>query len=184
MHLARKLFYRLIRGIADHDIVLDMAEFFLVDKRVRDAVLSTRSTFPFVRGQVGYVGFRREGIRYKRERRLVGETHYNVLRAIQFGVGGILSSSTFPLRVLAYAGSVVVALDLAAAAGILVWGGRLGLGPAGRVLAALVVFHLGWMVFGLGSLGIYLARVYKDTMGLPLYIVDDKQSSYQRRSDP
>ena len=39
---------------------------------------------------VGYVGFRREGIRYKRERRIVGETHYNLLGAIKFGVAGIL----------------------------------------------------------------------------------------------
>src|SRR5262245_23525659 len=43
MHWARKLFYRLTRKLADHEIVLDMAEFFLVDKRVRDYVLSSRS---------------------------------------------------------------------------------------------------------------------------------------------
>src|SRR5579862_7279360 len=91
MHLARKLFYRVMRSVADNDIVLDMAEFFLVDKRVREFVLSTRSTFPFVRGQVGYVGFRREGIRYKRERRIAGKTHYNILGAVRFGIAGILS---------------------------------------------------------------------------------------------
>src|SRR5581483_10012519 len=32
MHLARKLFYRVMRSVADHDIVLDMAEFFLIDR--------------------------------------------------------------------------------------------------------------------------------------------------------
>src|SRR5262245_45989081 len=115
MHWARKLFYRVTRKLADHEIVLDMAEFFLVDRRVRDHVLATRSTLPFVRGQLGYVGFRREGIPYKRERRIVGETHYNLLGAIRFGVAGILSSSTLPLRALAYAGAGTLALDLVVA---------------------------------------------------------------------
>ncbi len=36
------------------------------------------------------------------------------------------------------------------------------------------------MTMALGSLGIYLARVYKDTIGLPLYVVDERLSSYRR----
>jgi dolichol-phosphate mannosyltransferase len=179
MHLARKLFYRVTRKLADHDIVLDMAEFFLVDKRVRDAALASRSTFPFVRGQVGHAGFRREGIRYKRERRMVGKSHYNLAGAVRFGMAGILTSSTLLLRLLAYAAIFIVPLDLAAAAWIGLEGQALGFGLAERMLAAFFLLHLGWFVVALGMLGIYLARVYKDTMGLPVYIVDDKQSSYR-----
>lgn len=178
MHLARKAFYRVTRRVADHEIVLDMAEFFLVDKRVRDVVLATRSTFPFVRGQVGYVGFRREGIPYKRGRRLVGETHYNLLGAIKFGVAGILSSSTLPLRVLAYLGGVLAVLDLAAMGWVLAGGAGFDLSVGQRVLAAFLLLQGGWLMLALGSLGIYLARAYKDTVGLPLYVVDEHESSY------
>jgi hypothetical protein len=32
----------------------------------------------------------------------------------------------------------------------------------------------------LGVLGIYLARVYKDVMGLPLYVVDERLSGMPR----
>ena len=44
MRLARKAFYRITRYMADHEIVLDMAEFALLDARVKTAVLATRST--------------------------------------------------------------------------------------------------------------------------------------------
>lgn len=176
MHLARKLFYRVTRWLSDHEIVLDMAEFFLVDRRVREQVLSTRSSLPFVRGQVGYVGFRREGIPYRREKRIIGETHYNLIRAIQFGLAGILSSSTFPLRLLAYAGSAVFVADVVAASALL-----LTASPSPQVLVRWFVagaaLHLGWLAFSAGILGIYLARVYKDTIGLPLYVVDEKHST-------
>jgi len=30
-----------------------------------------------------------------------------------------------------------------------------------------------------GGLGLYLARLYKDSVGLPLYIVDERNSSYR-----
>lgn len=181
MHLARKLFYRLTKRVSDHEIVLDMAEFFLIDARVKKHVLATRSTFPFVRGQVGYVGFRREGIAYKREKRIIGETHYNLVSAIRFGLAGILSSSTLPLRVLAYVGCVLFALDvLAAPAFMLV--PSITTDQLLRGFAAGVALHFGWLVFAAGMLGIYVARIYKDTIGLPLYVADPKHSSIPVRN--
>jgi glycosyltransferase involved in cell wall biosynthesis len=183
MHLARKMFYRVTRRVADHEIVLDMAEFFLVDKRVRDQVLSTRSTFPFVRGQVGYVGFRREGIPYRRERRLVGKTHYNLLSAIRFGLAGILSSSTMPLRVIGYFGVLAFSADLVGVVLVVAFGGDWGLSPFQRGILALIAFHAGAAALALGTIGVYLARVYKDTIGLPLYIVDNHASFAPKLND-
>lgn len=176
MHLARKLFYRVTRRVSDHEIVLDMAEFFLIDAKAKQAVLATRSTFPFVRGQVGYVGFRREGIAYKREKRIIGETHYNLISAIRFGIAGILSSSTLPLRTLAYVGCLLFAIDLVAAPALVLAPARSG-DLVLRWFAAGIAIHLGWLVFAVGILGIYLARVYKDTIGLPLYVADPKHST-------
>ncbi len=180
MHLGRKLFYRATKRIADHDIVLDMAEFFLVDKRVRDVVLSTKSTFPFVRGQVGYVGFRREGIPYQRQRRIRGQTHYNLVSAARFGLAGILSSSTMPLRALAYVGVIGFLFDVAVSIAALVDGDRMTIGWGARIAIALLALHLGWVLLAFGTLGIYVARIYKDLIGLPLYVVDEKASFRQR----
>lgn len=180
MHLARKVFYRFTRSVADHEIVLDMAEFFLVDKRVRDVVLHSRSTFPFVRGQVGYVGFRREGIQYKRQRRIIGQTHYNLLSAARFGIAGILSSSTMPLRWLAYVGVPLVLVDLVGGVLVLLLGGHWGLSLATRLTLGLVALHAGWGMLAFAMLAIYLARVYKDSLGLPLYVIDDHLSTYTK----
>jgi dolichol-phosphate mannosyltransferase len=176
MHLARKLFYRVTRKLSEHEIVLDMAEFFLIDRKVKEHVLSSRSTFPFVRGQVGYVGFRREGIPYKREKRIIGETHYNLFSAIRFGVAGILTSSTWPLRLLGYVGAMFFAIDVLAAIGLAAWP-KLPVEGTLRAFAAMVALHFGWLVLAVGTIGIYLARVYKDTIGLPLYVADQKHST-------
>jgi len=183
MHLARKFFYRLTNKVSEHDIVLDMAEFFLIDRNVKEHVLSTRSTFPFVRGQVGYVGFRREGIAYKREKRIIGETPLQPPQRHPLRHRRILSSSTWPLRFLAYVGASLFALDLLVA----VLFGGLAFAPvrlAVRWFAAGVAVHLGWLVFSVGTLGIYLARVYKDTIGLPLYVADPKALDHPHPEAP
>jgi dolichol-phosphate mannosyltransferase len=174
MPASRRGYYRVTRALADHEIILDMAEFALLDRRVRDAVLATGSTFPFVRGQVGYVGFRRVGIPYNRERRLGGKSHYNLIRAFKFGLGGILSSSTFPLRLLAYGGAVMLPLAIAALVLLAVIRPPLPVTVIG--VAAVFTLLLLWIVLGLGILGIYLARVYKDQVGLPLYVIDRQRS--------
>lgn len=181
MQLARKAYYRGTRATADHEIVLDMAEFALMDRKVRDAVLSTRSTFPFVRGQVGYVGFRRVGIRYDRHARLGGKSHYNLLRATQFGLGGILSSSTMPLRLLAYGGALLVPLSVVALSVVMYEGARsASLGVAAWAGVFFVILQL-WLVIGMGVLAIYIARIYKDQVGLPLYVVDRARSFLDER---
>lgn len=179
MHLARKMYYRLTRRIGDHEIVLDMAEFFLVDKRVRDQILRTASSFPFVRGQVGYVGFRREGIPYKRERRIAGETHYNLASAMRFGFAGILTTSTLPLRILAYGGALVFVVLVAMGAALPFLRRDLELNGVQTIVLSIACFVAAWMVYAVGSIAIYLARVYKDGMSLPLYIVDTKLSEQE-----
>lgn len=182
MQLARKAYYRFTRATADHEIVLDMAEFALLDRKVRDAVLTTRSTFPFVRGQVGYVGFRRVGIPYDRLARLGGKSHYNLLRASQFGLGGILSSSTLPLRFLAYGAALLVPLSGIALGFVMFETFRASAGPVGWALVLVVLLEL-WLVFGVGILAIYVARIYKDQVALPLYVVDRARSSLEEQDD-
>ncbi len=186
MQLGRKLYYRLTRATADHEIVLDMAEFALLDRKVRDAVLTTNSTFPFVRGQVGYVGFRRVGIKYDRHARLGGKSHYNLIRAGQFGVGGILSSSTMPLRFMAYGAAVLLPLSVIALGFIIYEVVRVSTTAAtalvGWSLVLVVLLEL-WLVFGVGVLAIYVARIYKDQVGLPLYVVDRTRSFLEEKDD-
>jgi dolichol-phosphate mannosyltransferase len=168
MHLARKAFYRVNRLIADSDIVLDMAEFFLISASVRDAILANNSTKPFLRSEVAYAGFQRKGISYERQPRLAGRTHYSLLRAVEFGIGGILSSSTFPLRLAAYLFPLLVIANL--------W-----LLAQDR-FEGLVVLDLLYLAFILAVICIYLARTYKDVVHRPLSIVDWNRSTLNRPS--
>jgi polyisoprenyl-phosphate glycosyltransferase len=170
----RKLFYRLTYAIADWDFIIDMAEFSLFTDRVKKQIIRSRSTFPFVRADLAFVGFRRIGIPYSRERRRFGESHYNLLRMIKFAISGILSSSTFPLRAIAYFGIPIVLLNVLMSLAAL-----FGKGGADWLLPLNAAFISTSLMF----LAMYVARIYKDVMARPLFIVD-WQNSHVNRSDP
>jgi hypothetical protein len=99
----RSLFYWVLRSLGDYRIIPYMAEFALLRRCVRDTLVASRNTFPFLRAEVGYAGFNIAGVAYRREPRRHGRTHYNFWGNFRFAVAGILSSTTFPLRATFYA---------------------------------------------------------------------------------
>ena len=163
--LMRKLFYRLLRLMADTDIVLDMAEFALVSARVRNVMCNNKNTFPFLRAEIGYSGFLRYGITYDRQQRTVGKSYYNLWGMIQFAIAGILSVSTFPIRIAVYAwpfivmvNALLLALDLS--------------GMSSSAFKMLVALDLLYAITLLTTQGLFLARLYKNIIGRPVFIVD------------
>jgi glycosyltransferase involved in cell wall biosynthesis len=168
----RKLFYRLTHAIADADFIVDMAEFSLFTDRVKRQMLRHRSTFPFVRSDLAFVGFNRIGIPYTREPRRFGATHYNLVRMTKFAIAGILSTSTFPLRLTVYVGIPLAGLNLLVSLLSL-------FGAAGRQ-NWLESFNWAFAAAALASLATYLARVSKDVVGRPVFIVDDERTHLNR----
>lgn len=169
----RNWFYHVLKALGDADIVLYMAEFALFSRHVREALINNRNTFPYIRAEIGYAGFSRHGVRYDRQARVRGETHYNILDMFAVAFGAILTSSTFPLRWAAAALPAIVLANIGAL-GAYLWGAN----PAW--VTGILVFDA---IYGLAMVtvhGLYLARVHKNVMGRPVYIVDRSRSFLNR----
>lgn len=164
----RKLFYLANRRVADSEIIMWMGEFSMMTKQVRDAILAPSTTFPFVRAEMGYVGFERIGVPYLRAKRTYGESHYNLWRMARFATAGILSGSTFPLRFVLYlAAFFIVAFPVA------VLGFRLSLDQSAK-LAMVVTLYFALVTVPI--IALYLARTYKNGVARPVFVVDRTKS--------
>ena len=164
----RWLFYWINSKIADGPIRLWMAEFSMFTRPVRDYILSNRTTFPFLRAELAYVGLRMEGVPYARQARLRGTSHYNFFSMAQFAIGGFLASSTFPLRMALY-----LSISFAGAYGVLWFALGLSLVQAGA-LAAVMGFL--FLLLTVPMLSLYLARTYKNVTSRPVYFLDPERS--------
>jgi glycosyltransferase involved in cell wall biosynthesis len=164
----RWLFYWINDRIADGPTRLWMAEFSMFTRAVRDAVLANKTTFPFLRAELAYVGLRLEGVPYARRPRRAGRTHYNFARMALFAVGGFLASSTFPLRLAFYSAAAFALAD------VLLWAGlRLTLVEAGALASVLGFFYI---LLTVPMLALYLARAYKNVTGRPVFFLDRDRS--------
>jgi len=164
----RGMFYRINAGIADSPTVLWMAEFVMMTRQVRDAILAPKTTYPFLRAEIAHVGFKREGIAYLRARRMHGTSHYRLYQMTKFAIGGFLASSTFPLRLVLY-----IALFLGVLYPVGVWWFG-GLTTNTFILTSVLQFY--FLVISVPILALYLARTYKNGTARPIFVVDHTQT--------
>lgn len=173
--LLRKIYYRVNRAAADEHFILDMAEFCVMNRMVRDAVVADSTSFPYIRASIGRVGFAVKNIPYRRHSRIAGKTHYNMWRMTVFAVSGILASSTLWLRIPAFVFPFWVAATTVCVAALLMTGHEVYFQLA-------VVGGLAFLSFAMTGVSLYLARAYKNGLLRPNYHIDRKRSVLHGRT--
>jgi len=168
MTLGRRLFYIVNGLLADSAMVMWLGEFAMMTRQVRDAIIAPQTTYPFLRAEMCYVGFRAVGLPYRRARKRVGRSHYNAWRLTQFAVAGILSGTTFPLRFILYL-SIALGLALPVASFIF----RLGLDEVVKLAVIAIFYHL---LLSLSIIALYLARTYRNVIARPVFVIDRSQT--------
>jgi len=170
-----KMFYRMIYRITDVNIPLDTGDFRLMDRRVVNAVNGMREHNRFIRGMTSWVGFRQTGVLYDREVRKFGSTNYPLRKMIKLAWDAITGFSYYPLQLAMYASLILFVLSVL---GIpIVSFLRLATGHAwfaGQATAIVVVLLLAsFQFFFFFVMGQYMARIYDEVRGRPLYIIAD-----------
>ena len=83
----------------------------------------------------------------------------------QFGIAGILTASTFPLRLVLYLALPIFFTNL-------VFLYQNIFGNSNNSMDIIITLDLMFIVFSVPILSIYLARVYHDVIGRPNYVID------------
>ncbi len=171
--LVRKVFYRILKRVADDDIILDMAEFSLFSNEVRNAIIQENTSFPFIRSRISRVGFKRIGIPFKREKRVAGSSNYNFVRLFIFALAGILASTTLPLRFSIYSLPWVVLICSLFFIVFL-------LNENYVYLYSSFFIMLLYLMISISFVAMYLARVYKNGLSRPNAFINSKLSNLQK----
>lgn len=168
-----RLFYRFIYRITDVDIPLDTGDFRLMDARVADVLRQMGEHSRFIRGMTSWAGFKQTGVGYVREARHAGETKYSLGKMVNFAWDAITSFSFFPLQVMVYLSSALAVLAIGVA--IVISTLRLTMGPdffGGQATTIVLLLLLtSFQFFFLFIIGQYVARIYDEVRGRPLYVV-------------
>jgi len=167
------LFYRLIRGMGARHVREDSGDFRLMSRRALDALNKLREQHRFIRGMVGWLGFRTAEVHYDRGPRVAGVTKYPFRRMMRFAVDATVSFSSFPLR-LAYLLSAGLSLIFC---GYLLYSTFMhaffgqSVVPGWFSLVILVIAFGAINLVCLGIIGEYVGRIFEQVKERPLYLV-------------
>ncbi len=170
-----RLFYRIIDRFGDVALPEGAGDFRLLDRQAVDALLSMRERARFNKGLFAWIGFKTTGVPFAVEQRANGVSTFNFARLLSFALDGLMSFSSLPLRVWAVVGMTISGAALAMAAWFFAKTLILGVDlPGYASLIVSIAFFSGVQLLSLGVIGEYIARIFAEVKGRPLYLVAER----------
>ena len=167
-------FYRILAAIGDLDIPLDSGDFCLMDRKVVDALKALPERMRFVRGLRTFVGFRQTGLDYERAARGSGRPKYSLRALVGLAIDGVVSFSSYPLRLVTYLGIGTASLAALMMAWVFLDAFSHHTAPRGWASVIATVLFMGSIqMIGLGIVGEYLRLIFLESKGRPTYIVGE-----------
>jgi dolichol-phosphate mannosyltransferase len=158
--------------------VAGASDYKLIDRQVVDALRECPERNRFFRGLVAWAGYRVAEIPFDVQERVAGRSKWSVAALVRYSLRNVIAFTSFPLLLVAYAGFAVVALGLFLLAQTLVRYFE-GASLAGfTTVIALQILLSGMILFALGIIAVYIAKIYDEQKSRPIFLVRN------RRNDP
>ena len=170
-----KIAYKIIHLLSDIDLPIQAGDYKLISRKALDEILKQKEFRPYVRGLSVWVGFKQDFVFYEREARGEGESKMPLLSAgpITDFINGVTSYSLKPL----YLGIIFGLVSMIISFLLIIYALYLKLNalaiPGATSIVISVSFFSGIILFTLGIIGIYLARIFEQTKGREQYVIKE-----------
>ncbi len=173
--LTARAYYKTLNFFSDVKFPLDTGDFRIMDRKVIDVLNGMPERNKYIRGLIGWIGFKQAPYKYVRDPRFAGATKYSVAKMIKLAKDGLFSFSRKPLRLAVRLGllSVVVALSLAVWAIVRRLLSVEETIPGWASTVAIVVFLGGVQLLSIGVLGEYIGSIFDESKRRPDYVVSE-----------
>ena len=172
----RRSYYKLVKRLADVDLVENATGFGLYDRTVIEQLRALDEPYPYVRGLVCELGYPIARVPYAQPQRKRGITKNNFYTLYDVAMLGITSHSKVPLRLATMVGFSASALSFAVGFAYLVYKlifwERFALGIAPVVIG--LFFFASVQLFFIGILGEYLGAIHTKVTKRPLVIEKER----------
>ena len=164
------LFYSWISKLAGLDMK-NSSDFKLIDRKVIEALKGFKEKTPFFRALSFWVGFKSIAVSYAVEERSAGATKWSTKALVKYAFRNLISFTYAPLYMIAVLGTIVILFGVVLGVDALISyvnGTAQGGYPT---LLFVIMLSTGAIIFSLGIMSIYIAKIYEEIKGRPQYIV-------------
>nr|WP_231378494.1 glycosyltransferase family 2 protein [Bordetella sp. FB-8] len=180
-----KIFYRLLGSTRRVRVPPHAGDFRLMDRKVVDALINLHERTRFMKGLYAWVGFRSEAMPYMPKARLHGISSFNFWRLFSLATDGITAFTTWPLRFLGLVGAIFAVASIiygvVLVAHYLLYGNQTS---GWTTIVTALLFFSGVNLLSLGVMGEYVARIFDEVKGRPLFITGRRLGQARPRREP
>ncbi|MGW6457792.1 glycosyltransferase family 2 protein [Streptomyces sp. NPDC055078] len=171
-------YYRLVRRFMDVEVIDGAGDFRLLSRRAVNALLSLPESNRFSKGLFSWIGFDTVSFSYENVQRAAGQSKWGGRRLLNYGIDGLMSFNSRPLRMAVHAGLWLFLSALAYALWIVANAIAHGVETPGyATLIAVIVGMSGVQITTLGVIGEYVGRIYHESKHRPHYVVRETDES-------
>ena len=166
------LFYRILKKTSRIDILPNVGDFRLLDRKCIESLKMLRESERYTKGMFCWICYKKTFVEFEQQERKAGTTSWNFWGLLSLAIEGIVSFTTFPLRI-----ATIVGISTAVIAAIymvyvlvktIIWGDPVAGYPT---LILIILFLGGLQLMALGIIGEYMGRVFIESKRRPVYIV-------------
>jgi glycosyltransferase involved in cell wall biosynthesis len=165
------IFYYLLQKTTKINILQNVGDFRLLDRRCIEALKRMREQERYTKGMFCWIGYKKFSIKFNRGDRVAGNTHWSYLQLARLAMEGVISFTTAPLKIATFLGISVSFIAfiymLYVLIKTLIWGDPVAGYPT---LMIVILFLGGSILLTLGIIGEYLSRIFLETKNRPTYI--------------
>lgn len=175
----RKMYYKFLKSISEVEILENFMGFGLYDEKIINILKEIKDPYPFFRGLICDVGFKKAIVNYTQAKREKGLTKNNFYTLYDVLMLGITSNSKIPLRMATMLGFILGTISLIIAFIYLIYklifwqSFSLGLAP----LVIGLFFFSSVQLFFIGIIGEYLVTIYTKVINRPL-VIEEKRINF------
>ncbi|CAB3901991.1 MAG: glycosyltransferase family 2 protein [Achromobacter pulmonis] len=174
-------FYKLLSGARGVDVPAHAGDFRLMSRNVVDALNALPERTRFMKGLYAWVGFKGEALPYTPDERMHGDSRFGGMRLARLALDGLTAFTTWPLRLVSLVGVLFAVVAMAYATFLVVDYLVSGNPVSGwTTIVTAVLFFAGVNLISLGVVGEYVARIFDEVKGRPLFVVRRRQGQAAR----
>lgn len=173
-------YYSLLQRTSDIDILPDVGDFRLLDRKCIDTLKALREQCRYTKGMYAWIGYKKKEIICDQQERIAGQSKWNIFSLLNLAIEGVTSFSVTPLRISSILGFVISIIAfiymIVIIAKTLIWGEPVAGYPS---IMCIILFLGGIQLLSLGIIGEYLGRIFNETKNRPTYIAREYKKHNQ-----
>jgi dolichol-phosphate mannosyltransferase len=166
-------FYGLMKRAVDERLQAQVGDFRLFSRAAVECLKRFREQHRFMRGIVAWLGLKEAIVPFHRRARFAGTTKYPAWKMMRFAWMAISSFSALPLKLSLYGGIALIILGLTYSAYVIFENMIMkSTVPGWSSTICLILTFDGAILIAVGLIGDYVARIYEEIKGRPLYVIN------------